>query len=102
MTKQELNFDSVPFDEEEAELIAALETAIDEGALVNELSPERKAEVEAIARATMNPAKTRITTRVPERDLSKLKARAMELGMPYQTLLASVIHRYVEGTLVDR
>ena len=53
MPEQHLNFDAVPFDEEEAQLIAALESAIDEGALVNELSPERKAEVEAIARATI-------------------------------------------------
>ncbi|CAI2934003.1 protein of unknown function [Aminobacter niigataensis] len=35
--------------------------------------------------------------RVAERDLARLKARAAEEGMPYQTLINSILHKYVEG-----
>jgi len=45
------------------------------------------------ARGTL--AKTRnINIRIPEKDLLKLKARAAERGIPYQTLLASLVHQY--------
>lgn len=45
--------------------------------------------------ATATLAKTRnINLRIPERDLLRLKAQAVEKGIPYQTLLASVIHQY--------
>ncbi|MGF7004856.1 hypothetical protein J2X50_000487 [Aminobacter sp. BE322] len=30
-------------------------------------------------------------------DLARLKARAAEEGMPYQTLINSILHKYVEG-----
>ena len=102
MKKPQIDLDPTPFDDEERETMEALHKAIDEGTLVSQLTPKRKAELEEAARNTMNPPKERITTRLPKRDLSRLKARALEMGMPYQTLLASVVHRYVEGTLVER
>ena len=40
--------------------------------------------------------------KVLESDLEKLKARALEEGMPYQTLLNSVLHKYITGQLVDK
>ena len=64
--------------------------------------PAMKAELEAAARATINPPKKPITTRLSVHDLSKLKVRAMQLGIPYQTLLASIVHQYVEGRLVEK
>jgi len=33
---------------------------------------------------------------ISERDLLRLKARAAEKGMPYQTLINSILHKYVE------
>ncbi|MGN6469603.1 MAG: CopG family antitoxin [Rhizobiaceae bacterium] len=39
----------------------------------------------------------RISISVPERDLARLKARAAEEGMPYQTLINSILHKYVES-----
>ena len=40
-------------------------------------------------------SKTRnINIRIPEKDLLKIKALAAEQGIPYQTLLSSLIHRY--------
>ncbi len=46
--------------------------------------------------------KKSVTVRIYERTLEKLKARALEEGMPYQTLLSSVLHKYVTGRLVER
>lgn len=40
--------------------------------------------------------KTRnINIRLPEKDLLRIKARAAEKGLPYQTLVSSVLHQYV-------
>ena len=44
----------------------------------------------------------RINIRISSRDLEELRIRARAEGMPYQTLIASVLHRYVSGRLVDR
>ena len=43
----------------------------------------------------------RINIRISSRDLRALQKRALEEGMPYQTLIASVLHKYVEGRLRD-
>ncbi len=40
-----------------------------------------------------------ITFRVNAWDIERLKARALQEGMPYQTLLSSIVHKYVSGTL---
>ena len=39
--------------------------------------------------------------RISERDLKDLKARAAEEGVPYQTLVSSVLHDYVGGRLTE-
>jgi len=43
-----------------------------------------------------------INIKVLESDLAKLKSKALEEGMPYQTLLNSVLHKYITGQLVDK
>ena len=43
----------------------------------------------------------RINLRLTERDFELAHVRALEEGMPYQTLLASVIHKYLTGRLVE-
>lgn len=45
------------------------------------------------ARETLNRNR-QINIRISERDLLKLKARAAEKGLPYQTLISSVLHQY--------
>jgi predicted DNA binding CopG/RHH family protein len=42
-----------------------------------------------------------ISARIDNADIEALKRIALREGMPYQTLLGSVIHKYVTGTLVD-
>jgi predicted DNA binding CopG/RHH family protein len=53
------------------------------------------------ARTTMQKNK-RINIRLSAQDLEGIQQRAFEEGMPYQTLIASVIHKYVAGGLTDR
>lgn len=44
----------------------------------------------------------RINIRISARDLEDLQIKAMEEGTPYQTLIASVLHKYVTGQLVAK
>jgi len=50
------------------------------------------------ARATFIKDK-RVNIRLSSPDLMDIQARAMEEGVPYQTLIASVLHKYVSGRL---
>ena len=43
----------------------------------------------------------RISIRISNRDLNALRKRALMEGMPYQTLIASVLHKYVDGRLKE-
>jgi predicted DNA binding CopG/RHH family protein len=44
----------------------------------------------------------RINIRISSKDLEELQTRAVEEGIPYQTLMASVLHKYVSSRLVER
>ena len=52
------------------------------------------------ARNTFNKTR-RVNLRVTERDFDLAHARAREEGIPYQTLLSSVIHKYLSGRLIE-
>ncbi len=52
------------------------------------------------AEATLRKDK-RINIRISERDLMRIQQKALEEGMPYQTLISSILHKYVSGRLVD-
>jgi predicted DNA binding CopG/RHH family protein len=43
----------------------------------------------------------RINIRLSSRDLEDIQTRAAEEGMPYQTLIASVLHKYVSGRFIE-
>jgi len=53
------------------------------------------------ARATLRKD-ARVNIRISSKDLEALQRRALEEGIPYQTLIASVLHKYVSGRLVDQ
>lgn len=57
---------------------------------------ERREEMRQAALAHLHPKRKRISISIPERDLARLKTRAAEQGMPYQTLINSILHQYVE------
>lgn len=44
----------------------------------------------------------RVNIRISSKDLEELQALAVEDGMPYQTLMSSVLHRFVSGRFVER
>lgn len=79
-------------DEEQKEL-DAIETALENGELesVDNLDKEKK-RLQQIARNTLNKTRN-INIRLSERDLYRLKAKAIEEGIPYQTLASSILHK---------
>ena len=52
---------------------------------------------EGLAKNTLDGKRRRISISVNERDLMKIKTKAAEEGMPYQTLIGSILHKAVSG-----
>ncbi len=74
--------------------------AVERGEFDSTLTQERLKTLQSIAANTVRKDK-RINIRISNRDLRAVQARALEQGIPYQTLASSVIHKYVTGTLRD-
>jgi predicted DNA binding CopG/RHH family protein len=83
-------------DQEEQEILEAFEA----GEFVSELTSERRAYLAQLADASAKKDK-RINIRISSRDLSAIQRRALEEGVPYQTLVSSILHKYVSGSLYD-
>ena len=67
---------------------------------VNNFAQMKKALMKA---ATETAAKdTRINIRMAKRDVTAIKSIALEQGVPYQTLIASILHKYASGQVVDK
>jgi len=81
-------------DKEEKELAASLEN----DAWISDLTLNDKNKYREYARYSLNKQK-RINIRMSERDLKKIRAKAIEEGIPYQTLITMLIHKYNEGKL---
>jgi predicted DNA binding CopG/RHH family protein len=58
------------------------------------------AKFKAAARATATKDR-RVNIRLSSNDLREIQARALADGLPYQTLIASVLHKYVTGRLIE-
>lgn len=82
-----------PLDKEEKELIESIKN--DEWKPVKNMD-EFKIQAQKYAESTIKKDK-RMNIRISERDLKKLKIRALEEGMPYQTLVSMVLHKYLTG-----
>lgn len=65
--------------------------------------PDLKDEIERYASSAASALSKdkRINIRLSSRDLEDIQMRAAEEGMPYQTLIASVLHKYASGRLAD-
>jgi predicted DNA binding CopG/RHH family protein len=79
---------------EEKELMKLIESD-DYVPPTNELTQEKANRFQAIARATLNEERTKISLRLRSSDLRRLKERASKEGMPYQTLIGSILHKAV-------
>lgn len=82
---------------EEQELLDSVERGEWQQVADFEAQAER---LQAVAKATFRKDK-RVNIRISERDLTKLQVRALEEGLPYQTFISSILHKFVTGRLVD-
>ena len=64
-------------------------------------NPSEIARYKAAAKNTFKKDK-RVNIRMSEMDLELLQERALIEGLPYQTLMSSVLHKYVTGRLTDK
>ncbi|MCD8482045.1 MAG: hypothetical protein LR015_04840 [Verrucomicrobia bacterium] len=83
------------FDEYEKELLELEEKGLIESSVPSTV--ERKALMSA-AKQTLQKD-MRINIRISSRDLISLKRKANRVGMPYQTLISSVLHQYISGAI---
>ena len=63
---------------------------------VSDLTKKDKKQYKEYARYSLNK-QTRINIRMTERDLRKIRAKAIEEGLPYQSLISMLIHKFNEG-----
>ncbi|NOQ30090.1 MAG: antitoxin [Helicobacteraceae bacterium] len=84
--------------DEEVELLDSLES--DEWGSVENLKDEINFH-QTIARNTLKKDK-RVNLRMSSKDLEDIKTFAVEEGLPYQTLMSSVLHKFITGRLVDK
>ena len=70
--------------------------AYDAGQLKSVASKSEPARIRSAARATAIKDK-RVNIRLSSGDLNDIQIKALEEGVPYQTLIASVLHKYVTG-----
>jgi predicted DNA binding CopG/RHH family protein len=88
----------IKLEAEEKELLTSYEA--DEWQSVGNVEAEKQTYRE-YATATFKKDK-RVNIRISGKDLEALQKRALEEGLPYQTLIASVLHKFVSGRLIDR
>ncbi|MBU4098593.1 hypothetical protein KJ980_02995 [Patescibacteria group bacterium] len=81
----------VTLTDEELELLEAIEKG--EFVSVKNLDQAKKDAID-VAKNTLNKTKN-INIRLSEKDLQKIKTKAVEDGLPYQTLVSSIIHRFI-------
>jgi predicted DNA binding CopG/RHH family protein len=81
-------------DKDEMELAKSLENE----EWISDLTKKEKKQYEEYARYSLSKRK-RINIRMSERDLKKIQAKAIEEGIPYQSLISMLIHKYNEGKL---
>jgi predicted DNA binding CopG/RHH family protein len=76
-------------------------SAFEEGRLQSVATKAELAKFKAAARATAIKDR-RVNIRLSSGDLNDIQAKALEEGIPYQTLIASVLHKYVTGRFTER
>jgi len=84
-----------PIDQQEKDLMESIER--DEWQPVKNFDLERDKAIEA-ARNTLKKDK-RINLRLSQKDYHQIQIKAIEEGIPYQTLISSIVHKYLNGSL---
>jgi len=87
-----------PIDQEEKDLMKSIER--DDWQPVKDFKKDKDKAISA-ARNTLKKDK-RINLRLTQKDYHQIQIRAIEEGIPYQTLISSLVHKYLSGSLVPR
>jgi len=87
-----------PIDQEERELMESIER--DEWQPVKKIDQEKDNAI-AAARNTLKKDK-RINLRLTQKDYHQIQIKAIEEGVPYQTLISSLVHKYLNGSLASK
>jgi predicted DNA binding CopG/RHH family protein len=85
-------------DDEEKDILESYER--EEWVPVKSSKKEKKM-LQQYARNTLQKDK-RINIRMSSKDLNQVQVIAVQEGIPYQTLVSSIIHKYVSGYLIER
>jgi len=83
---------------EEQHLLAAYDRGALRSVITSEIALRR---YQAYARATLSKQQ-RVNIRLSAQTLAEIRSRAAEEGLPYQTLMATVLHKYTTGRLVEK
>jgi predicted DNA binding CopG/RHH family protein len=85
-------------DQEEKEILKA-----DKEGRIKQFKPSKK-EIDTIKVMAYNTFRKnkRVTLRLYEHDYQGIQKKAMEMGIPYQTLISGIIHRYIEGEFISK
>ncbi|MFH2003965.1 MAG: antitoxin [Bacteroidota bacterium] len=87
-----------PIDQEEKDLMESIER--DEWQPVEKINHEKKKAI-AAARNTLKKDK-RINLRLTQKDYHHIQIKAIEEGVPYQTLISRIVHKYLNGSLTPK
>lgn len=87
--------DQEKLDQEECEILEAFES----GRITRSKDAAKTQERHQKYAEAMFKKDARISIRLPSKDLRGLRKKALVEGIPYQTLVASILHKYVEGRL---
>jgi len=85
-------------DKEEKEILDAFES----GKLKRAKNSKKQIKEHKVIAEASFKKDARINIRLSSRDLRSLQARALKEGIPYQTLVSSVLHKYVDGQLIEK
>ncbi len=83
---------------DESELINSVEAG--EWTSVPHLSAMKERLIKAASETSLKDY--RINVRISKRDVEALKTKALEEGIPYQTLVTSILHKYVTGRIIEK
>ena len=97
MTMKSKQNPSLQLDPEEKQLLQDFETNALRSIATRELLDDLKQSAHATGQKDQ-----RINIRLSSGDLQAIRTRALQEGIPYQTLISSVLHKYVSGTLQER
>jgi predicted DNA binding CopG/RHH family protein len=88
-------------DAEEKELMESYERGEWKPVSKKEFEKTKKILEQAVKNTIRLRKNKAISIRISEKDLEGIRKKAAEQGMPYQTLITSVLHQYITGTLVS-